>query len=52
MKSAKDRIMKFVERTGETDSFEIAMLLLIPIEDVNKALEEINDEGSIKLSDG
>ena len=45
----KEKVISLLQRTGETDSFEIAMLLLIPVDEVNMILEEINREGIVTV---
>lgn len=45
----KEKVISLLQRTGETDSFEIAMLLLIPVDEVNVILEEINREGIVTV---
>jgi transcription initiation factor IIE alpha subunit len=45
----KEKVISLLQRTGEMDSFEIAMLLLIPVDEVNMILEEINREGIVTV---
>lgn len=41
----REKVINLIQRTGETDSFEIAMLLHISVDEVNAILEEIDKEG-------
>ena len=42
------KVLKLLQKKPETDSFEIAVIIREPIDDINRTLEEIsNDDGTI-----
>jgi transcription initiation factor IIE alpha subunit len=49
--SNKEKVIRLLERSGsEMDSFEIALLLLIPVNEVNDILDQIAREGIVSIS--
>jgi len=43
----RERILKLLEKRKEIDSFEISLILKLPLSDVDRTLDEISKEGTI-----